>query len=809
MLSGGRLAKKRNSNAQISQKIFGFTLAELLVILLISSVIMVVLAPVVRKKQTAISDTSSASAQYESVLYTSSSPSADCTTSSDNSLICNFKAPAGVKYINAILVSGGGGGAGATNPYIVSGASAVSNTAGATKTVNIVSGMKNVVITYLSGSGGGGGGGASSQTSGGGAPTSQADCDKYDAKFLTAAQNGGKAVCVTKYNIGDIPDAPNGGIATSVTRVSVSSGNYCRTNFVPGSTSNSYNPNGCCWQGETAGSCDSSDTSYSGCNRTVCEIKAAKNSCKELAYNGTSAGDWRLPVEAELLKWANNISAINTNKGDNGLRFCDWVRGYGAPLCNASTKCNGADNKVCSTSIITSSTHYSDYTGHGYTIGDLGSGKFKIRRAYDYAGSVRCVLEKAGPSNISLSGGGGGGAPYFKNYTIPQNIIDSNIGGKIVLYAAAGGTGKKSGNGSDGSDSYIYVYNSSNTLIWGLKTPGGNGGKGATTTSSGAGATAKAASTCQIYQNGAWNNTTCTGAGTAGSNGTKVEGANETTAATGGSGGGSFYNSTSANGGGTGGSASSVNGSNGSRNGAGGGGATVGFDSSGNAKQGTGGNGASGVAQITYDSTYQAASGGGGAGGSYTLLENLPVVAEKTYTVKVGNSGTGGSVNNNGADGGASSISFEGGTYTLGGGGAGKVGTAANESANAIHGIGGLIGTTNISSKLVKLGTAGDAGQQSGTVSIGGLGGKSGINTKGGCGGFSTDTDCTNTASQGNNTAFSAPTTPNTTKQFGSAGAGGGGGGWKSTASSDSGPGGGASGQSGYVYIYWIKYKQD
>ena len=809
MLSGGRLAKKRNLSAQISQKVFGFTLAELLVILLISSVIMVVLAPVVRKKQTAISDTSSASAQYESVLYTSSSPSADCTTSSDNSLICNFKAPAGVKYINAILVSGGGGGAGATNPYIVSGASAVSNTAGATKTVNIVSGMKNVVITYLSGSGGGGGGGASSQTSGGGAPTSQADCDKYDAKFLTAAQNGGKAVCVTKWNIGDIPDAPNGGIANEVEIARV----YFASNGSP--QPNSCRTRGlCCWKGRTSSVCDSVGTSYSGCYRTVCYWEAADISCNTLAYNGTNAGDWRLPTKNEVGAWANNISDVNTNKGDNGLRLCSLYEGNKIARCFNSFTSDTQLSWTFNVNYIWTSTLKENAYGntYHYVYFIYSSGLIMAEKSYatDFTRiSTRCVLEKAGPSNISLSGGGGGGAPYFKNYTIPQNIIDSNIGGKIVLYAAAGGAGKKSGNGSDGSDSYIYVYNSSNTLVWGLKTPGGNGGKGATTTSSGAGATAKAANTCQIYQNGAWNNTTCTGAGTAGSNGTKVEGANETTAATGGSGGGSFYNSTSANGGGTGGSASSVNGSNGSRNGAGGGGATVGFDSSGNAKQGTGGNGASGVAQITYDSTYQAASGGGGAGGSYTLLENLPVVAEKTYTVKVGNSGTGGSVNNNGADGGASSISFEGGTYTLGGGGAGKVGTAANESANAIHGIGGLIGTTNISSKLVKLGTAGDAGQQSGTVSIGGLGGKSGINTKGGCGGFSTDTDCTNTASQGNNTAFSAPTTPNTTKQFGSAGAGGGGGGWKSTASSDSGPGGGASGQSGYVYIYWIKYKQD
>ena len=113
--------------------------------------------------------------------------------------------------------------------------------------------MKNVVVTYLTGGGGGGGGGAWEEIAGF-TPTSQADCDPYDAKFLTASQNGVTAVCVTKYNIGDIPSATNGGIATSVT--TVSAGTNCSGS--------------CCWRGKTADGCDSSGTSYSGCNRTVC-----------------------------------------------------------------------------------------------------------------------------------------------------------------------------------------------------------------------------------------------------------------------------------------------------------------------------------------------------------------------------------------------------------------------------------------------------------------------------------------------------------------------------------------------------------
>lgn len=784
MLSGGRLAKKRNSNAQISQKVFGFTLAELLVILLISSIIMVVLAPVVRKKQTAISGNASSSAKYENILYTTSSPPSECSNSSDNTVTCNFKVPKGVKFLNAIMVSGGGGGAGATNPNITYGNVETLTTA-STKTVNIFQGMRNVYVLYLSGGGGGGGAGAYTQSSGGGAPTSQADCDKYKAKFLTAAQNG-TPVCVTKWNIGDIPDAPNGGVASGIKVANVRT--KCTANL-------------CCWNGSTAGGyCNGSQTSYSGCNRTVCTWYAADASCNTLAYNGTQAGDWRLPTVNELSKWNANYATVNKFRGDTGLRLCD-SSGFndGADYCRDHVVCQGGH--FCTPHRVWSNSYYYFYA--------LTSAVFRMYSDNEprHPASVRCVLEKAGPSNISLSGGGGGGAPYISNYIIPQNIIDSAVGGKIVISSGAGGTGKSSGDGNDGSESYIYVYNSSNTLVWGLKTPGGKGGKGATTTSFGSGGAQNSLNSCQIYNGTSWSATNCTSAGTAGTNGTKVEGANETTAATGGTGGGASYVTSNVSGGGTGGSASSVNGGSTNKNGAGGGGATVGFDSSGNPKEGTGGTGANGVASIAYDSSYQAASGGGGAGGSYAILENLPVIPEKTYTIKVGNSGNGGAVNRDGADGGVSSISFEGGTYTLGGGGAGKVGTAGTQTSAAIHGLGGAVGATNIPAKLIKLGEAGSAGQQNGAVSIGGSGGKSGINTKGGCGGFSTDADCTNPASQGNNTPFAAPTTPNTTKQFGSAGSGGGGGGWKSTASSDSGPGGGASGQSGYVYIYWIRYE--
>src|SRR5699024_2984305 len=114
---------------------------------------------------------------------------------------------------------------------------AASTTVGSsqTKEITITSGMKNVVISYLAGSGAGGGGGAYDSTTGG-APTSQADCDPFNALFIPAAYNGsgGKNTCVTKYNVGDT-NGPT--IASSTT--TVTAGIYpCSANE-------------CCWRGTT------------------------------------------------------------------------------------------------------------------------------------------------------------------------------------------------------------------------------------------------------------------------------------------------------------------------------------------------------------------------------------------------------------------------------------------------------------------------------------------------------------------------------------------------------------------------------
>ena len=330
-----------------------FTLAELLVSVLIISIVMVVLAPVLTKRfvgsssvgQVSGGGVSGSNSDYRLFLFDASDPLCSAISGVTNAVECDFTAPEGVQLINAVLVSGGGGGAGATNPTYEVGKK--SYTTSGKEEVKITNGMKNVTITYLSGGGGGGGGGAYVQQSSGGAPKEESDCTPYHAKLLTSTWNGGKAVCVLKYNVGDIPNVSRGGLASSVTAVA------------PNVTCAADD---CCWTGgKTAGSCDTSGVSYSGCNRTVCTWKAANNSCNSLAFNGTKAGDWRLPTKNELDKWSVYMAYINTNRGDNGLRLCGDDSGFGAPSCSYSSVCVGSVGSCFPSNVWSSSASGSKY----------------------------------------------------------------------------------------------------------------------------------------------------------------------------------------------------------------------------------------------------------------------------------------------------------------------------------------------------------------------------------------------------------------------------------------------------------------
>ena len=781
-----------------------FTLAELLVTTLIVAIILVLFAPVITRRVSENVKVSQIKNSTKLFIYDENNP--DCKkVSGKNSIDCSFSVPAGVQSLNAVIVSGGGGGAGATYPtFEYSKGASTKDISSRTKEVTIVNGMKNVMVKNLFGAGGGGGGGAWAKTSG--APQSQADCDPYQAKFLTAAQNG-KPVCVTKFNIGDIPGAANGGIASNVTVVSA--GQNCSAGA-------------CCWKGQTAHPCDSSGTTYSGCNRTMCTWDAANYSCNALAYSGTKAGDWRLPTNDEFSKWSTNFTEISKNQGDNGLRLCDNYSGYGSPHCQIYKICSGsATGSHCHPFLVWSSTPSNGcYINYALNFGSFGSNCSGTRDAF----TARCVLDGGTTKLTSLSGGGGGSASYIKNYQIPDSVISSAIGGKIILTASAGAAGGASAtsegasasNGSNGGESSIEVKDKTGKTLWGLKAYGGYGGKGATGSSGGAGGAQRNA--CKIYQNGSWQDFSCTGAGIAGNSGNKVSSANSTNVAIGGAGGGSLYNSATASGGGNGADANNRNGYAGSINGAGGGGATVGFNSSNSALKGTGGKGADGVAEISYDLMLKAAGGGGGGGGAFALIKDIPVAPAKTYTVRVGKGGTGGAIAQKGEDAGESSINFDNMIYTLYGGKGGSVGTSQTASTDVKQGTGGARGTvnTNVSDKSKLTYEHGKDGTNAGDITInasnpysgsyGGNGGDSGIKTKGGCGGlFINSAICSNTNVNGQYIYFTAPILNNGV-EYGSSGAGGGGGGWSEDITRNPTPGAAGPGQDGYVFLYWVEY---
>ena len=800
-----------------------FTLAELLVALLIIAVILTLLAPVLTKRGKQALTIGKKNYQYKLYTYDKTNPECEEIAGVDNSLKCNFTVPAQVSLINAIAVSGGGGGAGATQSSVeyskLLTVASLNQTTDKKQEIPIGPDITNITVKHLSGSGAGGGGASWSNTSSsGGAPQSQADCDPFNALFIPAAYNGGsiwggiiggssgggKSICATKYNAGD-PKGPS--IPANMGITLAQSGGV----IAPNSTS-------ICWQGITSSNCTETGI-YNGCTRTVCTWDAANTICNSWAPSGTSAGDWRLPTETELNAWkANdyNIPVQGHGNNDNSLMLCNLSSFASVIRCSKGEK---LCKSHCYPYYVWSSTPVDDLSY--YTISLSGGSTVVGQIPGTMPSSVRCVMEKATGKVAALSGGGGGAGAYIKNYQIPSNIITSNVGGKIVLYAAAGGSGGNSAssqgssasNGSNGNTSYIEIYDKDNVLKWGLRAPGGNYGYGATTTSFGNGGGERAINTCQLYENGAWKNINCTGAGLEGNNGAKNESASSTSTANGGNGAGSLYNSTNATGGGSGGNVSSANGYNGTLYGAGGGGATVTFDSSNNSTAGKGGSGANGVAEITYDKIYQAAAGGGGGGGAMVKLENIEVSSGNTYTLNVGAGGKAGAVNSNGFDGGESSVTFEAITYSLSGGKGGKYGTASSSTEVIIQGVGGDGGivSTNSSDTTDVTYNNGSKGSDAESVvdnsvvygSMGGTGGTSGIGSKGGCGGYTVLDGfvCKNLQTNGSSVSFAQPSQSAT--DYGSAGAGGGGGGWDMSQPNTSGLG--AVGQNGYVFIYWLE----
>ena len=372
--------KGRSAHERL-EELKAFSLVEMLMALLVASLLLAALAPVMTKKF------SEGSLNISGVSNKSNSGSASCTVEQFNNNECTV--PGDAKTVNILIASGGGGGgAGVEGDYSSSPNNPISG-----NRLNIDSSIQNVVLELVGGGGGAGGGNGSS--SGTSAPTSQSDCEPFGV-YVSAARNGGTAVCVSKFNpsnTGDgkaTPSSAISGVTNTPVRSSCSGGN-------------------CCWYGQTSGTCEANNCTgyssctvksgsgvqnqtYNGCNRMVCQWNAANTICQNWKPTGGTAG--RLPKQAELAAWANyvkNGGALQkyVSASNPGLQLCDRYSGNGALGCNYRDVCPGATNNRCYPYNVWSETLNS---GSSYYRGNLNSGTFTVNsNSYTNAFGVRCV----------------------------------------------------------------------------------------------------------------------------------------------------------------------------------------------------------------------------------------------------------------------------------------------------------------------------------------------------------------------------------------------------------------------------------
>ena len=223
--------------------------------------------------------------------------------------------------------------------------------------------------------------------------TSQEDCNYFgdNLLFLTSKQNGGKAACVTKANVGDIDaGGPNFGDITGSFATVTTANNTCDSSI------------GCCWKGskdyptsENCGKNGNGDSTYSGCYRTVCDNYAARSLCSGWEPVYRTRGLWRLPTAVELQAWNSVFNKIQKNKGLNGLQLCDWSSSsHGSVACSPNyNQCNvSGTSGGCYPDHVWSSDSAGSDSGY---YGTLSSGIFKVDDFYYYFGmSVRCLIDE-------------------------------------------------------------------------------------------------------------------------------------------------------------------------------------------------------------------------------------------------------------------------------------------------------------------------------------------------------------------------------------------------------------------------------
>ena len=197
-------------------------------------------------------------------------------------------------------------------------------------------------------------------------------CEKKGCptKTLKISTSSGD-LCVTQYNMGDAPEFPLTGVKI----------------YGLGGRCSSYDKY-CCWQGFTSPlGCNSSNGSYSGCNRTVCNHYAAEVICANLKYDNKK---WRLPTNSELSYFYD----ASKDKGSSGLMICDRSSNgyYGFSACSGtSSGCDNASNSSCAPGYLWTSQLNKTSTAYRW---DLYKGGWDYKSSSRLLPlSVRCVTE--------------------------------------------------------------------------------------------------------------------------------------------------------------------------------------------------------------------------------------------------------------------------------------------------------------------------------------------------------------------------------------------------------------------------------
>lgn len=792
------------------KKYFAFSLVEMLMALLVVSLLLAALAPVMTRR---FADNVNVSATGGTV------PKTFCAyVNNGNELLVKDTetegciVPDNTYSMNVIMASGGGGGAGAVDSIMANNAVFLSNTASTGAANNATheeviqsfdKSYKDFKVTMTSGGGGSGGGNYGEAKLG--RPEKQQDCEPFGV-YISAEHNGGNAICVSKYNPGENRDgSPNSNIS-GIKNVPV--GTKCTSG-------------NCCWYGNNnsnyqtaANGCDAANGGYSGCYRTVCQWNAAKTICSNWKpINGHSEITGRLPNLSEADTWITHITKISIGKAANGLQFCDSSKNQSSSYCaSLANKCPDSGATIANTCFPQNIwIDYMYQEGHyGYVT--LGNGILKRTGHYNtYADGVRCALDKTFIFNPYQGGAGSSGSTI--EISIPDNIItlaNANNNAKIRTLAGYGGKGsvkETAVKGTDGSSSWIGVYDGSN-LLWALLLPGGNAGTGASKTAAGANAS-ETSNICTYYDstNSKYNNPS----------GVNIE-CNKIPAVT------SFTRGTV-----------SIQGT------------TCTYESEDNkavCNDGTSGQG--GKINITYKKFYPGIGGGGGAAGTVAHFKNIQVRPKDLIKVTAGHGGKGGNISNNGDNGGDSiiEISREGKTvskYEIVGGGGGitaKQADIINNKPAEISKPGTQSGLTAATKGKLSSNDEYYPKNSADTIGAAGIfstnlqtsaGGNGGTNPKISpltatdgdingvpCGGLNTQSvivneDTTWACNNTSNIPFSlsrilADSSFNNDiiSNLAAGSTGGGGGGWKYDASPQAS--GGAKGMGGYVFIYFGKW---